>query len=100
MDPRGMEQTPSEIQKEIMAEALGVYQRMMGLPTTGTLNALTMEMMRSPRCGNKDLDIRPTSRKKRYALSGDPLPPSGVEELNFINSTISNKGFNVYYCEG
>jgi Matrixin/Putative peptidoglycan binding domain/Repeat of unknown function (DUF5648) len=49
---------PSDFSGELddtTAEALTAYQRFYGLPQTGLLDALTIEQMEKPRCGNPDV---------------------------------------------
>merc|ERR1719336_2164771 len=58
------------------------FQAFAGLPRTGVLDARTIEMMNTPRCGVKDF-IGPGSgakRKKRYALQGSRWK---VKELTY-----------------
>jgi len=47
------------------------FQSFAGLPQTGDLDAKTVELMKTPRCGVKDIVGKgATARKKRYALQG------------------------------
>ena len=48
------------------------FQAFAGLPQTGELDQDTVELMKTPRCGVKDIVGRgSTTRKKRYALQGE-----------------------------
>ena len=44
-------------------------QRFAGLPETGTLDPETLKLMKSPRCGNKD--VASSQRQKRYVIGAD-----------------------------
>ena len=47
------------------------FQSFAGLPQTGNLDEKTVELMKTPRCGVKDIVGKgATARKKRYALQG------------------------------
>lgn len=47
------------------------FQAFAGLPQTGDLDEKTVELMKTPRCGVKDIVGKgATARKKRYALQG------------------------------
>ena len=48
------------------------FQEFAGLEVTGELDGETMRMMRTPRCGVKDMvhDESAVTRRKRYALQG------------------------------
>ena len=47
------------------------FQSFAGLPQTGNLDEKTVELMKTPRCGVKDIVGKgATTRKKRYALQG------------------------------
>ena len=48
------------------------FQAFAGLPQTGDLDDKTVELMKTPRCGVKDIVGKgATTRKKRYALQGE-----------------------------
>ena len=48
------------------------FQAFAGLPQTGDLDEMTVELMNTPRCGVKDV-VGGSGRKKRYALQGKML---------------------------
>ena len=51
------------------------FQAFAGLPQTGDLDEKTVELMKTPRCGVKDIVGKGAStRKKRYALQGKVTP--------------------------
>lgn len=47
------------------------FQAFANLTVTGKLNAETVEMMKRPRCGVKDVESHASTREKRYALQGE-----------------------------
>ena len=64
--------------REAMRVGLEIFQDRYGLPVTGEMDEATSELMRMPRCGNKDImsmdDMMPVAgdagRKKRYLAQG------------------------------
>ncbi len=58
--------------------SLVLYQCMMGLPETGTVDEATTAMMRKPRCGNRDIETRHehATHKKRRDVFGRSQPHS------------------------
>ena len=63
----------------MMTAALREFQKMAGLPMTGQMTRETMEMMRMPRCGNRDLE-KPVygKRRRRYKAEGSKWPRNNV----------------------
>jgi len=56
---------------ESMRMALMEYQSMAGIPQTGVVDAATVKMMNTPRCGVKDKTKKDaTKRKRRYTVQG------------------------------
>ncbi|KAK4337377.1 hypothetical protein RND71_043334 [Anisodus tanguticus] len=53
---------------DTLSAAIARFQNLAGLNQTGKLNELTMKMMFSPRCGNRDFNVG--IRVKRFVLEG------------------------------
>jgi matrix metalloproteinase-14 (membrane-inserted) len=60
------------ISEKTYSNAVMEFQRFAGINETGILDEQTIEMMNSPRCGNKDKvgHSEDAKRRKRYALQG------------------------------
>ena len=58
-----------------LANYIEEFQAFVNLTVTGQLDAETMEMMKRPRCGVKDIVGHGSSREKRYALQGRNQKP-------------------------
>jgi hypothetical protein len=58
--------------KEAVQEAIKKVQLFGGLEVTGELNEETRNLLKSPRCGNKDVEINESQklsrRQKRYVI--------------------------------
>ena len=76
------------------------FQSFAGLPQTGNLDAKTVELMKTPRCGVKDIVGKgATARKKRYALQGKMVFPF-LMIYNPILSEISSVGYHTFIIPG
>ena len=63
------------LSRDGMKDYITEFQSFAGLPQTGDLDDNTLDMMKKPRCGVKDIVGKGvTTRKKRYALQGMSSP--------------------------
>ncbi|XP_028968266.1 matrix metalloproteinase-2 [Galendromus occidentalis] len=88
-----------ESSEDPLASAIRRLQSFAGIPVTGEVDNETLDLMRKPRCGVKDIDwSREGVRKKRYLIHGDPWPRTNLTysisdwptnlDANFIRSKL------------
>lgn len=74
---------------DYVREAISEFQRMAGLPVTGSIDEETQKTMLLPRCGVKDpIGTGNSARRKRYALHGSKWP---IRDITYRISHYSNK---------
>ena len=60
------------LSRDGLSDYIKEFQAFAGLEQTGELDQDTVELMKTPRCGVKDIVGKgATARKKRYALQGE-----------------------------
>ena len=66
----------SVLNESSLSSYLTIFQEYFGLPNDGKLNNETLNLIKKPRCGNKDLgEFRATSRWNKRILSWDFMSP-------------------------
>ena len=69
--PRKDAKSAPLLSRDGLSDYVMEFQAFAGLPQTGELDQVTVELMNTPRCGVKDVVGKgATARKKRYALQG------------------------------
>lgn len=54
--------------EDAIVDGIKNIQKFGGIPQTGTLNEQTITLLKSPRCGVKDIDFEAARRQKRYII--------------------------------
>ena len=69
--PRQDSKSAPLLSRDGLSDYVMQFQAFAGLPQTGELDQKTVKLMKTPRCGVKDIVGKgATARKKRYALQG------------------------------